>query len=313
MGAEDESEYGHHTPMKHWKIYSWIGVTLAVGVLGWSLHSFVERPGQSGNTSTIRGPKSAGPPALWATQVEPYIGDSNTLAVPAGADLTNKQDRYLTGAWPPIIDDQRVERELFDHAHAAPVEQTTLSIGLRSAPGRRVQIFGILPIDVVRAPAHAGTLLYLDRPSDEVPLSNINLLLDFGEAHPIARLPQSQDRTQNTLPAYFPSHNITMNGPPVGRDLRTRQGRDHYDKSLIIRSIISKGSVTFRIRIDYRTNGYVQHTVIDDRGHPFHLTAVNCVGVGYASYQRAHTASFGGSGINPPLVADPQHMQFSYC
>ncbi|WP_431929830.1 hypothetical protein [Nonomuraea jabiensis] len=241
--------------------------------------------------------------------MHPYVDDTNDkIAVPAGARLTKKQERYLTGVWPPLDDAEDVQLQLIRSAGAAPIRQTTLVLHLTAAKPS-VTITSIRPVDIHRGTALAGTLLDINLPilpgEKDVPRDlwqdSVDMIFDFEQAQPIALHPHGPNR-YSPLPAYFP-----------GTQLRIDDASPDDERMLVIRSVLYDGrsSVTFKFDVEYRAGDAVHHLIVDDGGRPFRLTGIHCVREGFASYQRARTAL--AVETKPTLVSNPHSLGYSDC
>jgi hypothetical protein len=87
--------------------------------------------------------------------------------------------------------------------------------------------------------------------------------------------------------------------------------RDDQEEPIDIRSIITKGSVSFSIRVDFFVGTVKRSVVIDDKGRPFRLTTFNCTGTDRASYRQAHTVDAGRTHVEP--VSNPTDMHLKQC
>jgi hypothetical protein len=236
--------------------------------------------------------------------------DNNALATPAGAKLTAEQERFLMGE-PFEYDDQRIMHELVDQAQAAPIEEAHLELHLRAASGVRVTVTNIRPIEIVRAPALSGTLLYLEKGTDYSEPQYGEITFDFNETWPLARSLADASQRGVPIPPYFPRRKFQITGEPTDPS-------ESSVKELTIHSYLynNASSVTFKIDVEYQIGRSVRHQVIDDWGRPFRLTGLNCIRPGYASYQLAHInrGEYKRGPIDTPGPApDPRALHLAEC
>lgn len=191
------------------------------------------------------------------------------VVTPAGVRLSQRHRRFLkswsyTNMQPGGVFLSDVHRELMARG-AASLDNQLVTIKLEGRRNQKIFIDDIRPVEVKRGKPYSGTLVSFP---DQSGGSTEKMILDFDDALPVARV--SEDRIEGS--PVRPGGQFFRN--------RTLTLTDGAEEVIVIRSITSKWSVTFRLRIDYRIGGQRRHLIRDNGGLPFALSARNCTRLG---------------------------------
>ncbi|GAA1520205.1 hypothetical protein GCM10009677_61820 [Sphaerisporangium rubeum] len=185
------------------------------------------------------------------------------LATPADVRLTSQQVRYLkewsyTNENPHGYGD-RIRGDL-QAVGAASVNKQYLTIKLAGPRNQSISIDEIRPVNIKRTKPLTGALVNFP-PQDGG--EALQMILDFDEAQPQARDKAGKD-FEEAKPGdiYFRNRTITL--------------KNGFEDTVIIKSITTRWSVSFELRIDYRISGKPKHLILTNNGRPFALTALNC-------------------------------------
>ncbi len=236
-----------------------------------------------------------------------YEKEGFDLALPAGVGLTAEQRRVVQNLAKPGTSStgpQAVYAQLRAEGGAF-LQDLSMRITLADKGRRTIRVDDIEPVNVQRTPPLDGT--FIDVPSQgEDPLTT--MVFDFDDNHPVARTPNAL-HPQRPGGLYFAEHYLTV-------------GTGEED-GILVTSQTTRDAVSFDIEADYRLDGRAGRLVIDDHGHPFHLTPVNCTrsststSNGPVDGEAAYHSVWEMQNFGEPVIpaADPAHYRMGapYC
>ncbi|WP_431929832.1 hypothetical protein [Nonomuraea jabiensis] len=263
-----------------------------IAVLAWLIRDVADLDAATDWTrKTIPG---GSPQDLTSTLVD--YDDDSTVAWPAGTPMSPLLQRYLSSRTSLSGDDGLTESESASigqelSATAATVARQTFGLFLTSKRRQPIRIVNIVPVELRRGPVYDQALALLPPQGGE---NSATMVFNLDEAAPRAHAVKDNDITKVRGP-FFPAQTL-----PVPEDKQ---------EPILIHFWITRGSLSFKLRIDYLLGDQPHSMTIGDEGQPIRLTAYNCTGPGRASYERAIAA--GGTHIEP--VKNPRRMRVSDC
>jgi hypothetical protein len=187
--------------------------------------------------------------------------------------------------------DELADRLRSSEGFAAPYLR--VQIVLESRRNQTIQLTNLSLIDIRLGTPAAGTLLWIPPQGGVAP--NVQVGYDLAEAVPIAH----SVREDGTLwDPYFQLNTIRL------------QDRDQ----VVLKAQFSarpRTSEQFKLQLEYTISGESKTLTVDDRGHLFRVSDVNCLKSGtasYLSYDRAYL--LGNDETNLLLIdaEDPRHI-----
>jgi hypothetical protein len=245
-----------------------------------------------------------------------FIDGGYDLVLPPGLVLTDQQRAALRhwslpgvpdGGEPPIV---RLAAQL-RAAGAADPNVLTLRITLEGRRNEKVKIDDIEAVDVKRQPRFANVLV-LGEPQG--PRNTIPMMFNLDEFRPVVRTAEPIKATDPVKPT---EKDDVRPGPPFFQRTQLTLG-DGEENALVVQSITTRQAVSFRIRISYRLGADRKTLTIDNAGHPFAVTPVNCTDAskpshgkdGHAAYREVWQMRNAMDGADP--VATPSHFSIGY-
>ncbi|MYS19904.1 hypothetical protein GTW78_06525 [Streptomyces sp. SID4948] len=135
----------------------------------------------------------------------------------------------------------------------------TVRLTLTGNRNQRIDILDIQPDIVRKTPPLSGT--YVCAPPQGGP-STMNMMFDMDRPRPIAR------------DVGFGSNDEAIPGKPFFGQ-RTITLGDTEQQVVLARAFTAHHYVAFRLAVTYMLGATEKHTVIDDHGSPFQVTAIN--------------------------------------
>jgi hypothetical protein len=242
-----------------------------------------------------------------------YLDPGFDLVLPAGVELTAEQEEFLDN-WSLDYQDPNgysLDRLISDlrAAGGANPNELLLALTLEGRRNQPIHVDDIRPVDVRRTEPYSATFLNIP---PQGPGETVKVMFDFDEVEPRARA-AVDDGSGGYRPGglFFQEQTLTV--------------EDAKQDTIFIKSTATRWAVTFAIRVDYRIGDERNHLLIDNDGHPFALTPMNCtdrsrigpdgglVSVGHASYRQMWSLRGDFRGIDRVPDAGHVEMGFPYC
>ncbi|GGQ13212.1 hypothetical protein BKA00_006424 [Actinomadura coerulea] len=224
------------------------------------------------------------------------IANGDTVALPRDTVLSPELRHFLTKGI-PNSDYGGSSHELNDELNAkgAVPGERTLALYLQGRRRQGIRVTNIIPVEIRRGPVFDGALAVLP---PQGPERSMRMQIDFDEVMPRARTITDSTSGKPNKPGdyFFPRNTIPL---PDGKQ----------NPPIEINTVISKGSVSFKIRVEFLVGVKPRHLIIDNRGQPFRLTAYACTSANRASYRYA--VRMGPGGILP--LRNPRQTPLKEC
>jgi hypothetical protein len=133
-----------------------------------------------------------------------------------------------------------------------------LTLTLEGRRNQPIHVDDVRPVDIHRSAPYNGTFLSIP---PQGPGETVKIMFNFDEFDPRARTP-SGDEPYKPGGLFFQDHTLTI--------------EDAKQDTIFIKSITTRWAVSFEISVDYHIGDKAGHLLINDRGHPFALTPMNC-------------------------------------
>ncbi|MFI5960022.1 hypothetical protein [Cryptosporangium sp. NPDC051539] len=247
-----------------------------------------------------------------------YLDGGYDLVLPPDATLTAGQKAVL-GHWGS--GDQLSGLEALTAqlraAGAADPNVLTVRVTLEGRRNQPVKIDAIEAVNVQRRNPYSGIFLSIP---PQGPGNTIKMMLNLDEVRPVVR-------AAIPVPSGDPPRTTERDGVRPGSPYfadKTLTIDDAEEDALVVQSIAARWATSFDLRITYRLGDQTRSLLVDNDGHPFAVTPLNCidhsvsdrgqlVSEGHVSYQQVWELKNDFTGAAP--VADPHHypIGFPYC
>lgn len=192
-----------------------------------------------------------------------FLDEAYELVLPEDVELTRKQKKYLS-SWSLDHQDQggygldTLVGELREVGGANP-QELMLRLTLEGRRNQPIRVDDVRPVNIRRRAPLRGTLLFIP---PQGPGQTIKMMFDFDEVEPRARTAVDKGGVHTPGGLFFEDKTLSLT--------------DGEEDALLIKSVATRSAVSFDVRVDYRIGDEAKHLVIDNNGHPFALTPMNC-------------------------------------
>jgi hypothetical protein len=248
-----------------------------------------------------------------------YVDGGFDLVLPQGATLTNGQKSTLKDWSTPanLMSGLQGLVEELRAAGAADPNVLTVRVTLEGRRNQPIKVDAIEPVNIRRQAPYSGIFLSIP---PQGPGNTIKLMFNLDEVQPIARVAVPVKEGDPPKPT---EKDDIRPGPPFFQNT-TLTVNDGQEDAIVIQSVATRWATSFDIRIAYRVGDQAKSLIINNAGHPFAVTPLNCTdhstfadghpdAPGHVSYQQVWEIRNDFTGAD--TVANPNHFEigFPYC
>lgn len=245
-----------------------------------------------------------------------YLDGGDDLVLPNGATLTDRQKSTLKDWSTPTNPMARLDGLVGElrAAGAANPNVLTVRVTLEGRRNQPIKVDTVEPVNIRRQAPYAGIFLSIPPQGGG---NTIKMIFNLDEAHPIARLPVPVKEGDPPKPTQSDG---MQPGPPFFQNTTLTLG-DGEEDAIVIKSVATRWATSFDIRIAYRVGDQARTVTINNAGHPFAVTPLNCTdhstfsdghpsGPGHVSYQQVWQIRDDFTGADP--ATDPNHFETGF-